>query len=172
MVQQIEKIETEEGRVVPWWEKSKTYGKMWSGSLFDRMIIDGSDKEEQRIQRLREIPIKRPQGKRGYLSIWRAKLLTESYRETEGESAILRKAKGFRHVCLNIPIPYQENQLLMGDPAAVIPGTEVEPEFYSNWMEREVLVEEIGETMGELDALSLRGVEAWILSDEDKNTLK
>jgi len=95
MVQQIASVPTEE-RVIPWWERSKTYGKMWHGSIFDRMILKGDDKEEQRIQRLREIPVERPEGKRGYLSIWRAKLLTDSYRETEGEAAILRKAKGFR----------------------------------------------------------------------------
>jgi len=159
-------------KIVPWWERSKTYGKMWHGSLFDRMILKGEDEEEQRIQRLREGFLGRPQGKRGYLSIWRAKLLTDSYRQTEGESAILRKAKGFKHICEHIPIPYQEDQLLMGDPAAVVPGTEVEPEFMANWLEREVFVEEANKTMNELDALPLRGTESWVVSGEDAKTLK
>jgi pyruvate formate-lyase/glycerol dehydratase family glycyl radical enzyme len=172
MVQQMKKVGTGKGKVVPWWERSKTYARMWRGSIFDRMILEGNDEEEQRVQRLREKFLERPQGKRGYLSIWRAKLLTESYKQTEGEAAILRKAKGFRHICEHIPIPYQEDQLLMGDPAAVIPGTEVEPEFFSNWMDRDVFVEEVGKTMNELDALPLRGVESWIVSDEDAKTLK
>ena len=100
MVKQIESVDVVQDRVVPWWERSKTYGKLWHGSIFNRMILKGDDEEEQRIQRLRDNLLKRPQGKRGYLSIWRAKLLTESYRQTEGEAAILRKAKGFKHICL------------------------------------------------------------------------
>lgn len=172
MVKQVEKVGTGAEKIIPWWERSKTYGKMWHGSLFDRMILSGEDEEEQRVQRLRERFLERPQGKRGYLSIWRAKLLTDSYRQTEGEAAILRKAKGFKHICEHIPIPYQEDQLLMGDPTAVVPGTEVEPEFFSNWMDRDVFVEEVNKTMNELDALPLRGVESWIVSDEDAKTLK
>ena len=81
-------------KVIPWWENSQTYRKLWNGSLFDRMVLKDDDEEEQRIQKLRVKAIERPQGKRGYLSIWRARLLTESYRKTEGEAAILRKAKG------------------------------------------------------------------------------
>ncbi len=172
MVQQMERAQIGNERVIPWWEKSKIYSKLWHGSLFDRMILGGGDEEEQRIQKLRENPLERPQGKRGYLSIERARLLTDSYRNTEGEAAILRKAKGFKHICENIPIPYQAGQLLMGDPVAVIPGTEVEPEFASNWLERDVFVEEVGETMNELDALKVRGTEAWIVNDDDIRTLR
>jgi len=172
MVEQLEKVDLGKERVVPWWERSKTYRNMWHGSIFDRMILKGEDEEEQRIQRLRDNLLKRPQGKRGYLSIERARLLTESYRQTEGEAAILRKAKGFKHICEHIPIPYQEGQLLMGDPTAVVPGTEVEPEFMTNWLERDVYCEEVGATIGEMDALSVRGVDAWVVEDEDIKTLR
>lgn len=171
MVNQMERVVGEE-KVIPWWERSKTYGKMWRGSLFDRMILKSDDEEEQRIQRLRDKVLERPQGKRGYLSIWRAKLLTDSYRQTEGEAAILRKAKGFKYICEHIPIPYQEGQLLMGDPTTVVPGTEVEPEFMTNWLERDVYAEEVDATISEIDALKVRGVDAWIVSDEDIKTLR
>ena len=156
MVQQMERVETGKERIVPWWERSKTYQKMWHGALFDRMILKGDDLEEQRIQRMRQNTLQRPQGKRGYLSIWRARLMTESFRETEGEAPILRKAKAFKHVCKHIPIPYQEGQLLMGDPTAVVPGVEVEQEFTANWMERDIFVEEVEQTMSELEALKFR----------------
>ena len=171
MVKQMERAATGKRRTVPWWERSKTYRNMWHGSVFDRMILKGEDEEEQRIQTLRDNLLKRPQGKRGYLSIERARLLTESYRQTEGEAAILRKAKGFKHICQRIPIPYQEGQLLWGDPTAVVPGTEVEPEFMSNWLERDVFVEEVGKNMKEIDALAVRGVEAWVCDLEDIKTL-
>ena len=172
MAKQVELVKEKKESVTPWWERSKTYGKMWRGSLFDRMVLKGTDEEEQRIQTLRDNLLIRPEGKRGYLSIERAKLLTDSYRQTEGEAAILRKAKGFKHVCQHISIPYQEGQLLMGDPTAMVPGTEVEPEFFSNWMERDVYCEEVGATISEIDALKVRGVDAWVVNDEDIKTLK
>jgi len=170
MVDQMNQVEAE--KVIPWWERSKTYRNMWSGPFFDSMNLKSDDPEEQRIQRLRDNLLKRPQGKRGYLSIERAKLLTESYRQTEGEASILRKAKAFKHVCENIPIPYQEGQLILGDPTAVVPATEVEPEFMTNWLDRDVYCEEVGETISEIDALSVRGVDAWVVSDEDAATLR
>jgi pyruvate formate-lyase/glycerol dehydratase family glycyl radical enzyme len=172
MVQATEGIELGKEQVVPWWERSKTYREMWRGMLFDRMILQGDDEEERRIQELRELSIYRPQGKRGFLSIERAKLLTESYQQTEGEAAILRKAKGFRHVCKHIPIPYQEGQLLMGDPSATVPGTEVFPEFDASWLGRDVYCEEVDDTISEIDALRVRGVDAWVVSDEDIRTLR
>ena len=128
MVKQMERLATGRRRIVPWWERSKTYRSMWHGSIFDRMILKGEDEEEQRVQRLREDFLTRPQGKKGYLSIQRARLLTDIYKQTEGEAAILRKAKGFKHICEHIPIPCQADQLFMGDPSAIIPGTEVEPD--------------------------------------------
>jgi len=172
MVQQIKETEAAEERVIPWWERSKTYRKMWRGTLFDRMILQGDDEEEQRVQRLRENAIYRPQGKRGFLCVERARLLTDSYRETEGEAAILRKAKGFRHICQDIPIPYQEGQLLIGDPSSIVPGTEVFPEFDASWLDRDVFCEEVNDTISEIDALRVRGVDAWVLSDENIKLLR
>ena len=169
---QLEEVEMKEKKVVPWWERSLTYGKMWGGTLFDRMILKGDDDEEQCIQKLREMLLERPQGKRGYLSTWRARLMTESYKQTEGEPAIIRKAKGFEHVCGHIPLIHSRYQLLLGDPGTHMVGTEVEPEFMTSWLERTVFVEEVNETMTELDALKVRGVEAWAISDENVKVLK
>jgi len=172
MVEQMERATLSKDRIVPWWERSKSYRKMWHGSIFDRMILSGEDEEEQRVQRLREAFLTRPHGKKGYLSIQRAKLLTESYRRTEGEAAILRKAKGFKHICEHIPIPCQADQLIMGDPAAIIPGAEVEPEFMTNFLDRDVYCEELGAAVSEIDAIPIRGRESWILSEDDAKTLK
>lgn len=41
-------------QVIPWWENSRTYRKLWNGSLFDRMILKDDNEEENRIQKLRE----------------------------------------------------------------------------------------------------------------------
>ena len=98
--------------------------------------------------------------------------MTESYKQTEGEAPILRKAKAFKHVCEHMPLLYSKYQLLLGDPSAHFLGGEVEPEFFTTWLEKDVFVEEANETMGELEALKLRGVEAWVISDEDIKALK
>ena len=91
----MERIETQEEKVIPWWERSRTHKEMWNGTLVDRMILKGEDEEEQRIQRLRDKNFERPEGKRGYLSIWRAKLMTDSYMETEGDANVIRRAKAY-----------------------------------------------------------------------------
>ena len=156
----MENVETSENKVIPWWERSLTYRNMWRGTLFDRMILKGKDEEEQHIQALRDMLLHRPHGKRGYLSTWRAKLMTESYKQTEGEAPILRKAKAFKHICQHMPLIYSEHQLLLGDPSAHFLGGEVEPEFFTSWLERGVFVEEVNDTMSELDALRIRGIEA------------
>ncbi len=47
-------------KIAPWWERSKTYRKMWHGSIFDRMILKADDEEEQRVQRIRERFLEKP----------------------------------------------------------------------------------------------------------------
>lgn len=44
----------------------------------------------------------------------RAVLLTESYKETEGEPIIIRRAKAFDHICRNIPIIIRPLELIVG----------------------------------------------------------
>lgn len=43
----------------------------------------------------------------------RAKLITESYKETEGEPIITRRAKAFAHILHNIPIVIRDNELIV-----------------------------------------------------------
>ena len=44
----------------------------------------------------------------------RAKLITESYKETENEPIIIRRAKAFAHILENIPIIIREDELVVG----------------------------------------------------------
>ena len=44
----------------------------------------------------------------------RAVLLTESYRKTEGEPTVMRRAKAFAHILANIPITIREEELVVG----------------------------------------------------------
>lgn len=44
----------------------------------------------------------------------RAVLITESYRQTEGEPMITRRAKAFEHIVKNIPITIRPGELIVG----------------------------------------------------------
>ena len=86
---------------VIWWERTKA---PISGSLFDAPILKPDHPEEIRVQHLRNRCIVKYNGKDSRLSIERAKLMTASYRQSEGESPVIRRAKAIRHVLKHIPI--------------------------------------------------------------------
>lgn len=109
-------------------------------------------------------------GKRGIISIDRAKLLTESYKNTEGEAAVIRRAKAYRHVLENIPIYVPDQQLLMGYPSSKRNGAEVEPEFHCSWLEA---IENInGVKMREIDSFPVRKFIEFHMEPEDKLVLE
>ena len=57
----------------------------------------------------------------------RAVLLTESYRETEGEPIITRRAKAFYHICKHIPITIRDGELIVGSATKAPRGCQVFP---------------------------------------------
>ena len=67
----------------------------------------------------------------------RAVLLTESYRETEGEPIITRRAKAFYHICKHIPITIRDGELIVGSATKAPRGCQVFPEFSYEWLESE-----------------------------------
>lgn len=146
-----------------WWERAKA---PWFGRVFDAAILKPHDPGELRIQRLRECFLRLPGEKCGKLSIWRARLMTESYRQTEGEPEVLRRAKAFLHICSHLPIEFVPEQLIVGSPASSPFATEVEPEFMTSWLESEVEID--GKRMAELDAIPIRESGAFELTEEDR----
>jgi pyruvate formate-lyase/glycerol dehydratase family glycyl radical enzyme len=74
----------------------------------------------------------------GMLSLARARLLTASYRETEGLPMPIRRAKAFAKILAEIPIYIEEHQLLVGDFAAKPMWAEWYPEFAVSWVEQEI----------------------------------
>jgi len=63
---------------------------------------------------------------RAQLSLYRGRLLTESYRETQSFSAPIRRAKGFANVVKGIPLFLADGDLLAGAFAA----RPMAPEFF------------------------------------------
>lgn len=89
----------------------------------------------------------------------RAYLLTESYRQTENEPIILRRAKAFYHILKNIPITIREHELIVGSATKAPRGCQVFPEFSFSWLEEE------------FDTISTRTSDPFAISEETKQTL-
>jgi len=79
----------------------------------------------------------------------RARAVTRSYRETEGEPASIRRAKALREVFETMPIFIREGELLVGQRAAVLAGRSVYPEYHLNGLTRETAPSEIWEYWAE-----------------------
>ena len=90
----------------------------------------------------------------------RAKLITESYKETEGEPIITRRAKAFAHILHNIPIFIRDNDLSVGSSTIAPRGCQTFPEFSYEWLE------------AELDTVATRTADPFEIAEETKAELK
>ncbi|AEB06610.1 pyruvate formate-lyase [Coriobacterium glomerans PW2] len=72
------------------------------------------------------------------VSLERARLLTESYRRTEGEPVIIRRAKALRHVLANHEIVIDDLDLLVGNRSASPRAGVLSPEMSPYWIFREL----------------------------------
>jgi formate C-acetyltransferase len=76
--------------------------------------------------------------RRGFpLCIEKARLITESFKQTEGEPAILRYAKAYAHMLENIPVLIDNDELFVGEGASKPWGAEIDP-FLGVWKEDEI----------------------------------
>lgn len=71
------------------------------------------------------------------LDLERARLLTESYKQTEGEPMILRRARGLKHILENMTIYIRLDELIVGNFASTPDSVVHYPEFAWKWVERE-----------------------------------
>lgn len=94
------------------------------------------------------------------VDIERAKIYTRSYKETEGEDVLLRRAKAFKTYCEQREIHIPEDQLIVGDTARHPRGGVVDPIFHCGWLSAEV------------DTISTRKQDPYQISEEDKAILK
>ena len=73
----------------------------------------------------------------------RAKLITESYKATEGQPTITRRAEAFAHILRNIPIIIRDDELIVGSSTIAPRGCQTFPEFSFQWLEDELAIIEI-----------------------------
>lgn len=120
-----------------------------------KLYIDNIEKS-QRIEKLKEdlfakIPV---------IEAERAVLLTESYKQTEDEPIIIRRAKAFVHILENIPITIRDNELIVGSSTKAPRGCQVFPEFSFEWLE------------SEFDTIEKRSADPFYIAEETKNQLR
>ena len=89
----------------------------------------------------------------------RAVLLTESYKATEGEPIITRRAKAFAHILEHIPIIIRDNELIVGSATVAPRGCQVFPEYSFEWLE------------SEFDTVETRVADPFYISEDTKETL-
>ena len=91
---------------------------------------------------------------------YRAKLITESYKETEDQPIITRRAKAFSHILHNIPIIIRDEELIVGSNSIAPRGCQTFPEFSFQWLE------------DELDTVATRTADPFYISEEAKADLR
>lgn len=89
----------------------------------------------------------------------RGVLITESYKQTEGEPMITRRAKAFAHILDNIPITIRDEELIVGSATKAPRGCQVFPEYSYEWLEEE------------FDTVETRIADPFYISEETKKTL-
>ena len=86
----------------------------------------------------------------------RARLITESYKMTEGEPIVTRRAKAFLHILQNIPIVIRDEELIVGSTTLAPRGCQTYPEFSYEWLE------------AEFDTVATRKADPFYISEDAK----
>jgi formate C-acetyltransferase len=68
----------------------------------------------------------------------RPRLLTDSYRMTEGEPMVIRRAKALAHILDNMTINIQPWERIVGNFASHPDAIQYYPELFSRWVDREI----------------------------------
>jgi pyruvate formate-lyase/glycerol dehydratase family glycyl radical enzyme len=87
-----------------------------------------------RIARLKRCMLDEPR----VVSLEQARLITESYRQTEGEPRIMRRARSLAHVLRMIPIEIDPEELIVGNRTPRVRAGVVFPEAGIAWLNDEI----------------------------------
>lgn len=110
----------------------------------------------ERIARLRERYLQwRPA-----ICLERALAYTEAYKETEGQTAVIRRAKGLLKTCQTKSIIIQDDELIVGMPGSQPRAGIFCPDIAWRWLAKEI------------DTISTREQDPYLLSEEQKEILR
>ncbi|MFC1913198.1 glycyl radical protein [Chloroflexota bacterium] len=109
-----------------------------------------------RVQQARE----RVLGCKPSIDLERAKIVTESFIQTEGDPVVMRHAKAFREQCQRKKLLLQDGELIVGSPGGVIRAGNLAPD--TKW-------QLVGE---ELDTISTRPQDPFQITEEQKQLMR
>ncbi|MBZ4667937.1 MAG: glycyl radical enzyme [Defluviitaleaceae bacterium] len=72
------------------------------------------------------------------ICIERARLITESYKETESLPMVMRRAKALEKILLNMSIYISEGELIVGNQASKPRSAPIFPEYSWDWIAEEI----------------------------------
>ena len=135
-------------------------GRMRGGSIrrrerLKKYFTESLPKSERIDRMIMEMYRKMPEVESG-----RAVLLTESYRRTENEPMIIRRAKAFEHVLKHLPVVIRDDELIVGSSTLAPRGCQTFPEFSFEWLEQE------------FDTLVTRSADPFYISEKTKQELR
>ena len=111
--------------------------------------------DNTRIEKLRHAMLVRPS-----VCVERARLITESYRTTEGESAPVRRGRAFAHLLEHMTVRIYPDELIVGRPTSKVRGGSISPELQCDWI------------LNELDVLSTRETDPFeMLTQQEREAL-
>ncbi len=90
----------------------------------------------------------------------RAKLITESYQQTEHLPMVTRRAAAFAHILDHIPIIIREEELIVGSSTIAPRGCQTYPEFSWEWLE------------AEFDTVEFRSADPFYIAEKTKDELR
>jgi len=120
----------------------------------DKRLLTGLPKTERIKKLVEDLYAKMPE-----IEADRAMLITESYKQTEAEPIITRRAKAYAHILRNIPITIRPGELIVGSATKAPRGCQTFPEFSFEWLE------------GEFDTVATRAADPFYISEDTKAKL-
>ncbi|MHA1269888.1 MAG: glycyl radical protein [Candidatus Helarchaeota archaeon] len=123
------------------------------------MEIIGDTGDRSKYSRTKRMK-KRLLNQRHEICIERAKLITESYKKTEGEHSYIRFSKAFRYILEKMTIFIQEDELIVGNRTSKPLGGPLYPEIRVDWIESDI------------DTISSREIQPQYISKDELDELK
>lgn len=103
---------------------------------------------------------KKMSNRRATICSERAELITESFKETEGEPIIIRRAKAFKNILNKMTIYIEDDMLIIGNQASSNFAAPIFPEYSYNWV------------IEELDEFDKRSGDSFYITAETKERLR
>jgi len=138
---------------------ARTHERCWEAQEFpvqpEHILRQGMEAYE-RGQRLR----KRVITVDPHICIERARIVTASYRETEGEHVLVRRSKAFDRIMRGISVYILDDELIVGHQASTQRSAPLFPEFAVEWVNQEI------------DTFETRPQDRFVTTDEVKREFR